>query len=183
MGDDENGPVLEWFDKIWAAGRSSQPAQKDEDEMLGPARLQKWAANYIKSESIHVARAGEVPLPQAMDTNVYVMTTAAQAAVLANKSHDDYVLPEDEHISGFVVTLALDKKWKVTWPDDKAAQVKAGGSRAKKPAQMAMVEFQTHDSFEVESFRQEEAGSGTCSKATTVAMASAVMISVLFKTE
>ena len=107
MGDDENGPVLEWFDKIWEAGRSSQPAQKDEDEMLGPARVQKWAANYIKSESIAVARAGEVPLPQTMDTNVYVMTTAAQAAVLANKSREDYVLPEDEHISGFVVTLAL----------------------------------------------------------------------------
>ena len=183
MGDDENGAVLEWLDKIWPAGRGSQPAQKDEDEMLGPAKVQKWAANYIKSESIAVARAGEVPLPQTMDTNVYVMTTAAQAAVLANKSREDYVLPEDEHISGFVVTLALDQKWKVTWPDDKAAQGKAGGSRGKKPAQMAMVEFQTHDAFEVESFRQEEAGSTTCFKATTVAMASAVMISVLFKTK
>ena len=72
MGDDENGPVLEWFDQLWPAGRGSQPAQKDEDEMLGPARIQKWAANYIKSECIAVAVAGEVPLPQAVDTSVIV---------------------------------------------------------------------------------------------------------------
>ena len=78
MGDDENGAVLEWFDKVWEAGRSSQPAQKDEDEMLGPARLQKWAANYIKSD-------GRVPVDQHRSGGQQRLQTAAAHKKESNK--------------------------------------------------------------------------------------------------
>lgn len=94
----------------------------------------------------------------------------------------DFVMPEDGRISGFVVALAMNKKWKITWPDDGSHEVKGGGSRAKKTASAGLIEFNTHDSYEVESFRQESLSSMTCVKASTVALASAVMISVLFKT-
>ncbi len=65
--------------------------------MPGTRLLTLHTVLYIKSECIAVARAGEVPLPQAMDTNVIVMTTKSEVEVLAGMSHEDYVLPEDKH--------------------------------------------------------------------------------------
>ena len=182
MSDDGNEAMLEWLDAIWPEGRRSQPAQEDENPMLGPALLQKWAAYYISLESVSVAIDSEVPLPQAADTSVWVMTSKEQLEAVKDIQLDAFRLPEDNQINGFAVALAMDKKWKITWPDDGSGEVQGGGSRARKPASSGLVEFSTHDSYEVESFRQDSATSKTCELASTVALASAVMISVLFKT-